>query len=306
VRKVSSTGVITTIAGNGIAGYIGDGGIATNSEMNTIYGVGVDPTGNVYVADTANNVVREESVGALSVITNAASNLPAAIAPGELVVIYGPALSIDTTLMPQLLDFSTYAQGQVDPDLNNLQVFFNSVAAPILYESATQIAAIVPYYPPGFSGTATVQVVDNTATTAVILAQVTASEPEIFTANSSGTGQAAALNQNGSPNSASNPASAGQAIVLFVTGDGIITSPGPDGIINPVTLPLPKPILPVSATIGGVTATVEYAGEAPGAVQGVMQLNLLIPAGVSTGSAVPVKVTVGAATNKASVTIAIH
>jgi uncharacterized protein (TIGR03437 family) len=266
----------------------------------------VDPSGNVYVADTGNNVVREESLGALSVITNAASNLPAAIAPGELVVIYGPALSIDTTIMPQVLDYTTYAQGQVDPDLNNLQVFFNSVAAPILYESATQIAAIVPYYPPGFAGTATVQVVDNTATTAVILVQVTASEPEIFTANSTGTGQAAALNQNGAPNSASSPASAGQVVVLYVTGDGTITSPGPDGIINPLSLPLPKPVLPVSATVGGVAATVEYAGEAPGAVQGVMQLNLLLPAGVPTGSAVPVKVTVGTATNKANVTIAIH
>jgi uncharacterized protein (TIGR03437 family) len=305
VRMVSATGIISTIAGNGTSGYTGDGGIATNSELSTIYGLGVDPSGNVYVADTGNNVVREESLGALSVVTNAASNLPAAIAPGELVVIYGPALSIDSTIVQQVLDYTTYAQGQVDPDVNGLQVFFNSVAAPILYESTTQIAAIVPYYPPGFAGTATIQVVDNTATTAVILAQVVASEPEIFTANSSGTGPAAALNQNGTPNSASSPASAGQVVVLFVTGDGIITNPGPDGIINPITLPLPKPVLPVSATIGGLAAVVEYAGEAPGAVQGVMQLNLLIPAGVPTG-AVPVKVTVGTASNKANVTIAIH
>ena len=305
VRKVSTTGIISTVAGNGIAGYIGDGGVATNSELNTVFGVAVDPSGNVYVADSGNNVVREESLGALSVITNAASNLAGPIAPGELVVIYGPALSIDTTIQPQILDYSTYQQGQVDPDINGLQVFFNSVAAPLLYESATQIAAIVPYYPPGFAGTATIQVVDNTAVTAVILAQVAASEPEIFTANSSGTGQAAALNQSGSANSASNPASAGQVVVLYLTGDGIITSPGPDGIINPATLPLPKPILPVSATIGGLAATVQYAGEAPAAVQGVMQLNLLIPAGVPTG-AVPVKVTVGTATSKANVTIAIH
>ncbi len=306
IRKVSATdGTISTIAGNGTAGYIGDGGIATNSELNTAYGLATDDAGNVYVADTGNNVVREESLGALSVITNAASNLPAGIAPGELVTIYGPSLSIDTTIVQQLLDFQTYTQGQVDPNVNGLQVFFNSVAAPILYESATQVAAIVPYFPPGFSGTATVQVVDNTNVTAVILAPVVAAEPEIFTAKSTGTGQAAALNQNGSANSASNPTTAGQVVVLYATGEGLITTPGPDGIINGTSLPLPKPILPVTATIGGVNATVQYAGEAPGAVQGVMQVNLLVPSGITTGSSVPVKLTVGTATSKANVTIAV-
>jgi uncharacterized protein (TIGR03437 family) len=306
VRKVSASGVISTIAGNGIQGYLGDGGVATSSELNSVNGLGVDPSGNVYVCDTGNNVVRMESPGALSVITNAASNLPGPVVPGELVVIYGPNLSIDTTIMTQILDFTTYPQGQVDPDINGLQVFFNSVAAPILYESTTQVAAIVPYYPPGFAGTATVEVVDNTATTAVITVPIAASEPEFFTANSSGTGQAAALNQNGSANSAASPASAGQVVVFFVTGDGIITTPGADGIINALVLPLPHPVLPVSATVGGLAATVQYAGEAPGAVQGVMQLNLLLPAGVPTGSAVPVKVTVGTATSQANVTIAIH
>jgi uncharacterized protein (TIGR03437 family) len=306
VRKVSTTGVISTIGGNGIQGYLGDGGIATNSELNSVNGLSVDPSGNVYIADTGNNVIREESSSGLATITNAASNLPGSIVPGEIIVIYGTALSIDVSVTGQVLDYTTYPQGQEDNNINGLQVFINSVPAPLLYESATQIAAIVPYYPPNFVGTATVQVVDNTATTAVILVQVAASEPEIFTANSSGSGQAAALNQNGSANSASNPASAGQAVVLFVTGDGLETPAGVDGTINAQTLPLPTPLLPISATVGGVAAKVQYAGAAPGEVQGIMQLNLLIPAGVPTGSAVPVKVTSGTATSKANVTIAIH
>jgi uncharacterized protein (TIGR03437 family) len=307
VRKVTAaTGVISTLAGNGIQGYLGDGGVATSSELNSVNGLSVDPSGNVYVADTGNNVVREESSAGLATITNAASNLPGSIVPGEIIVIYGTALSIDATVTGQVLDYTTYPQGQEDNNINGLQVFINSVPAPLLYESATQIAAIVPYYPPNFVGTATVQVVDNTATTAVILVQVAASEPEIFTANSSGSGQAAALNQNSSANSASNPASAGQVVVLYVTGDGLETPAGVDGTIEAETLPLPTPLLPISATIGGVAAKVEYAGAAPGEVQGIMQLNLLIPAGVPTGSAVPVKVTSGAATSKANVTIAIH
>jgi RHS repeat-associated protein len=60
VRKVSAaTGIITTIAGNGTAGYTGDGSLATSAELNWPFGVAVDPVGNVYIADLYNNVIRE-------------------------------------------------------------------------------------------------------------------------------------------------------------------------------------------------------------------------------------------------------
>ena len=54
VRKVSTTGVITTIAGTGVAGFSGDGGDATNAKINHPYGVAVDNRGNVYIADEHN------------------------------------------------------------------------------------------------------------------------------------------------------------------------------------------------------------------------------------------------------------
>jgi uncharacterized repeat protein (TIGR01451 family) len=60
IRKVSG-GIITTIAGNGTAGYMGDNGPASASELNFPYGVAVDATGNVYIADTLNNVIRQIS-----------------------------------------------------------------------------------------------------------------------------------------------------------------------------------------------------------------------------------------------------
>jgi hypothetical protein len=60
VRKVdAATGVITTIAGNGTAGYAGDGGAATAAELYNPEGMAIDGTGDVYVADQANNVVRK-------------------------------------------------------------------------------------------------------------------------------------------------------------------------------------------------------------------------------------------------------
>jgi hypothetical protein len=70
VRKVSQ-GVITTIAGNGTSGYSGDNGPATSAELNGPTAVAVDASGNVYIAETGNNVVRMVSNG---VITTFAGN----------------------------------------------------------------------------------------------------------------------------------------------------------------------------------------------------------------------------------------
>ena len=71
VRKVTaSTGDISTIAGNGTAGYTGDGGAATAAELNGPQGVAVDSSGNLYIADSGNNVLREidHSTGDISTI----------------------------------------------------------------------------------------------------------------------------------------------------------------------------------------------------------------------------------------------
>lgn len=59
VRKVSTNGTITTMAGTGTAGYTGDGGLPTSAELNQPYGVGVDSSGDLYIADYGNNVIRE-------------------------------------------------------------------------------------------------------------------------------------------------------------------------------------------------------------------------------------------------------
>jgi len=61
VRKVSPNGIITTIAGNGTgdySGYSGDGGTATNAQLNRPNGLAVDSAGNVYVADVDNHAIR--------------------------------------------------------------------------------------------------------------------------------------------------------------------------------------------------------------------------------------------------------
>ena len=72
VRKVGTNGIISTVAGNGTPGYSGDGGAAAEAQLQYPYGVAVDGSGNLFIADSSNNVVRE--VGISGLITTAAGN----------------------------------------------------------------------------------------------------------------------------------------------------------------------------------------------------------------------------------------
>ena len=72
IRKVTPSGIISTIAGNGTPGYSGDGGPATSAKINAPTGVAVDSAGNVYIADNQNNRIRKVSTA--GVITTIAGN----------------------------------------------------------------------------------------------------------------------------------------------------------------------------------------------------------------------------------------
>jgi hypothetical protein len=58
VRKVTTDGLITTIAGTQEPGYSGDDGLANKAQLSNPTGLAVDASGNVYFADSSNNVVR--------------------------------------------------------------------------------------------------------------------------------------------------------------------------------------------------------------------------------------------------------
>ena len=112
--------------------------------------------------------------------------------------------------------------------------------------------------------------------------------PGIFTQDSTGAGQAAVLNQNNSMNGPSQPAAGGSVIQIFATGipvAGAIT-----GSITPA--PAPGSTDPVSVAIGGTTASIQYAGPAPGEVAGVIQVNAVVPDNAPTGPAVPIVLSV--------------
>src|SRR5579872_1162378 len=62
-RLDAKTNILTVVAGTGIAGFSGDNGLAVNAQLNQPRGIALDAKGNIYVADTGNNLIREISGG---------------------------------------------------------------------------------------------------------------------------------------------------------------------------------------------------------------------------------------------------
>ena len=152
---------------------------------------------------------------------------------------------------------------------------------------------MVPY---GISGRVTTSiVVEYSGVTSDPLSyNVDQAAPGIYTLNSQGTGPGAILNQDGvTVNGTTTPEKRGNVIAIYMTGEGKTDPQGVDGVVIPaVVSALKKPVLPVTVTIGGVDAKVEYAGSAPSLISGVMQVNVTIPATAPLG-AQPVVVSVG-------------
>jgi uncharacterized protein (TIGR03437 family) len=241
--------------------------------------------------------VGQSSNPPVSVVTlvNSASGAGGAIAPGELVTLKGANLGPP----PPGLSFSTVP---VTTNLGGTQVFFGSTPAAILYASATQINAIVPWEVAGTS-TVNVQVHSTIGSSASLNVQVADAAPGIFTLNSSGIGPAVAFNPDGSLNGPANPVSAGSYLAIYFTGGGVTYPPGVDDSVPASAQNLTQS---VTATVGGVAAVVLYAGAAPGAVNGVNQLNIQLAAGTPVGNAVPLVLTVGGQTSVATSTLSVQ
>jgi uncharacterized protein (TIGR03437 family) len=233
----------------------------------------------------------------VTAVTNAAS-YGAAIAPGQIVDIWG------TGLGPAAAGLLTLdANGMVSTSLSGVQVLFDGIPAPLVFVSATQCAVAVPYF--GASNPTThVQVNYQGALSDPLVVPVSATAPGIFTFNSSGTGQGSILNQDFSVNSVSNPAARGSIVTLYATGEGLTDPPGVDG--RPAVDVFPAPLAAVTVDIGGLPATVKYAGAAPGLMTGVLQINAQMSSNVTPGNAVPVHFTVGGVTSADGVTLAVH
>jgi uncharacterized protein (TIGR03437 family) len=232
-------------------------------------------------------------------VGNSASYTAGAAAPGEIVSLFGTALGPANPANLVLTNPRLVANS-----LAGVRVLFDGVPAPVLYASAGQVNAVVPYAVAGQSSTQ-IQVEYLGAVSAALTLPVVATLPGVFTLNGSGAGPGAILNAaDESVNSASNPAAPGDWVSIFATGAGSTMPAGVDGLL--ATAPLPMPQAPVSVTIGGLACQLNYAGAAPGLVAGVLQINALIPEGVAPGASVPVQVTIGGISAQTGVTLAVQ
>jgi uncharacterized protein (TIGR03437 family) len=237
----------------------------------------------------------------LSQVVNSASGIAGGVSPGEILSIRGYS-----TGAAQPSGLKLDESGMVVAKLNGLQVTFDGKAAPLIYTSANQTNLIVPYEvadKPSTEMRVFYEAPTGTLQTAAWVLPVVASAPGVFTLDATGTGQAAVLNQDGSVNSAANPAARGSVISIYATGEG---QTSPAGVTGSVAQSNAKtPLLPVAVRIGGMGATVQYAGSAPGEVAGVLQVNAVVPLEVMPGPAVGVTVSVGGIASQAGVTIAV-
>lgn len=230
-------------------------------------------------------------------VTNAASGQAGPISPGELITIKGSLLGPASPAV-----FKLNSSGGVDPLLSGTRVLFNGTPGTILYTSATQINAIVPYEVASLS-TLNMVVEFQGQQSAPIGLRVADTAPGIFTVMATGSGQGSILNQNSTLNGTGNPAAKGSVIAIYATGEGVTNPPSTTGSVTGTVLKYP--IQTVSVNIGGVDIKPDFAGSAPGIVSGVIQVNVRLPDAVPSGNQI-VKLTIGANTSPATVTMVIQ
>lgn len=248
----------------------------------------VDPYDNLLVADGVNRIVY--FAPALGVV-NAANYIPGrALAPGTLAAIFpSPSTNVLTAGMTQ-----PATSFPLPTTLSGTQVIVNGNASALLYVSPGQINLPLSMGLPT-SGTVDLQVVSATTGQVFGGAEIplTSASPGLFAGiGGTGTGQVAALNQDNSINSATNPLTRGQVIQLFGTGQGPVPNPPPDGQ-SPTAIPTavnPQILVGSGSSAAFVPdANIIYSGLAP-AEAGVWQIDFTVPTTVPAGSSVPVVV----------------
>jgi len=211
-------------------------------------------------------------------VVNAASYKANKVAPGEIVTVYG--FDFGSNELAQL----QYVNGIAATTLANTRIYFDDVAAPLVYVQGglfSTLSCVVPY---SVKTSTEVRIEYNGVKGDPITVLVADAVPGIFSLDQSGTGPGAILNwPDYTLNSSSNRIAAGGYVMAFGTGEGK-TDIAIDGQKVPQGGPYPKPLLGTwTATIGGKTATVVYAGAAPDNIAGLFQVNVAVPADLAAG-----------------------
>ena len=306
IRKVGLNQGITTIAGNGIFGWAGDGGPATAADLRFPSGLALDKSGDVYVADLQNNLIRmltpmANDGGATviqeqGVITAAAFGGFHTIAPGSWIEIYGSNLGPAAKAWGSA-DF----RGTLAPTwLSGTSVTVAGQPAYISYVSGGQLNVEVPSNV--LPGAQDLVVTTDTGVSQTYSVNVAAAMPGLYSPPQlliEGKQFAGAFFPDGSAVLPSRPAKPGQTITLYGTGFGKVNPDIPAGQIVSTANSLAARL---EVRIGDQPATVGYAGLAPGAV-GLYQFNVVVP---DVSGAVPLTFSLGGTAGQQTLYVAVQ
>jgi trimeric autotransporter adhesin len=236
-------------------------------------------------------------------VVNSASYLwPDIVAPGSWISVLGDRMATAAALN-SAAPFPT--------SLSGTQVLLGNSPLPLIYVGPGQINAQVPN---GIAPNSAQTLLIQRGSTFSVPRQIIVADalPAIYTTNSQGTGQGAILIAStgllAAPSGmfpGSRPVAAGEYLSVYCSGLGALSNAPADGEPAPSTPPFAVTISTPVVTVGGVNATlVSYSGLAPGLV-GLYQVNVQLPAGAPSGSAVPVQIQVGNTVSN-TVTIAVQ
>lgn len=227
-------------------------------------------------------------------VVNAATYLPGPVAPGQAVTIFGTGYGFEAIQIAAKGD-----DNSLPALLGETRVFFDGVAAPMIYSARQQLSAIVPN---GVAGLTKMKVEFLGQMSNEVTLPVAAACPGIYT-YAGGTGQAVILNNDssGSFNSPNTPSSRGSVVSFFLTGEGKTTPEVGAGQFPQAPFPRPSQLAQVS--FGTVQGVVEFIGRI---YPGVVQVNARIPANAEIGDQVPLVMKIGSFSSQPGVWIAIR
>lgn len=301
VRKVTG-GTISTVAGNGAAGFSGDNGPALQAMFSGPFAIALDSRGNTFVGDIANNRIRKITgiaAGSSPVVTSAGvtngASFQTGIAPGGIVTIFGTGLgaAAGQVIVPSAAAWPL--------QLSGISVTMDGVSVPIYrilnLNGQEQLSIQVPFSIAGKTSTAVVVTTPQGSSNAVAV-PVLAAQPGIFILDSANAG---AVHADGSIVTSARPAAAGETVVIYLTGLGTVSNSPAAG--QPASLSvLSQTTVAPQVAIGGLSASVAFSGLTPGFI-GLYQINAVVPNGVPAGNADLVIQANGVNSNKAAVPV---
>ena len=260
--------------GDFVAGFSASGAALTYSarypDGSVSRSVAVDSSGLVHAAG-ASGIVSAIAPGQtptpriFGVANSAFGPVSGRISPGEVISLYGPHIGPATPA-----SFTPTSAGFVPTLLAGVQVLMDSHSLPLLYVSDSQINAVAPFSEYSDNGVFSLHLVSNGTTGPEFPVAILQTDPQIF---QNPDHSAKAVNQDGSLNSATNPAPPGSIVSIWATGMGISSSYFQDGQIPTAA----QNSVACIVYDGSIPVEIQYAGPSPGIVAGVVQINFVVP-----------------------------